>query len=147
MLSLTTQHQIDAEWERKADAFQWEDKHPAHPTTDIRNDAVRNAFDAIAKAVIPLLDHKYAYYSDLLWDASAAADMTNGDTLFIVVRDVGTSIFNPHDQSVEAIRAKQDEAMQHVDMSTTRRAVVKLMRNHYDTFRAAVVYERHHDNA
>ena len=145
MLSLTTQSQIDAEWERKADAMQWEDKHPAHPTTDIRNDAVRNAFDAIAKAVIPLLDPKYAYYSDLLWDASAAADMTDGDTLFYVVRDVGTRIFYPHDQSVEAIRAKQDEAMQHVDMNTNHRAVVKVTRAHYDTFRAVLVYERRID--
>ena len=65
MLSTTTQNQINQEWERKAEVFesslQWEKKNPVHPSTDIKNDAFRNAFDQIARAVTPFMDLKYFY--------------------------------------------------------------------------------------
>jgi len=122
--------------------FNWEEKNPAHPASDIRCYALRNAFDVIAKAVIPLLDQKYAYFSDLLWDAHGCARMEVGDTLYILVRDVGTHLRYPHDQSIEALRDALDSVMAEVDANPNYRGVVKVERAHYDTFRAACVYQR-----
>jgi len=144
MLSLTTQNQIDQEWQRKADAFEpvWERKNVAPDTNSILNDAVRHSFDQIARKAAPFFNIEYAYFSDLLWDASTCARLEVGDELFIMVRDCGTSVFIPHDQSVEAIRAAREDAMLHVDACSTRRAVLRVTRSFYDTFAVSVVYER-----
>lgn len=142
MLSTTTQNQIDREWERKAEAFEWEPVRPVYEPGDVRNDAFRNSFDRLAKVAIPFFDHEYMYYSDLLWDAQACAGMDTGDVLFIILRDVGTHVFHPVRQEPDAIERKFEECIQHVDMNERYRAVLKVYRQHYDTFTVAVVYER-----
>jgi|DEB0MinimDraft_10_1074344.scaffolds.fasta_scaffold07835_2 hypothetical protein len=142
MLSTTTQNQINQEWERKAEAFAWEDKHPVHPTTDVRNDAFRNAMNAIGHKALPFMNAKYTYVSDLAWDAAACADLEKGDTLFLLIRECGTSLFTPITQEPDHVQRKLEEVIEHVDVCSTRKAVLRVVREAYDTFTVSVVYNR-----
>ena len=142
MLSTTTQNQINQEWERKAEAFSWEDKHPVHPTSDVRNDAFRNAMNAIGRKALPFMDSSYTFISDLAWDAYACADMEVGDTLFVLVRECGTSVFTPLTNEPDHIQRKLEECIEHVDACSTRKAALRVVREHYDTFTVSVEYNR-----
>lgn len=64
-----------------------------HPETDIRNETVRLAFQAISRAALPHMDIADAYISDLLWDASSAAYLIEGAVGYLMVRATGTSWF------------------------------------------------------
>ena len=125
-----------------SDSLHWETKNPAHPTSDIRNDAFRNAFDAIVRRATPFMDHKYFYPSDFLWDAQTAANMGVGDEFFILVRTVGTNVFVPFDQSAAHVTDKRLEACMHVDLNTDHLAVLRVQRAHYDTFHVSVVHSK-----
>jgi len=133
MLSTTTQNQIDHEWQPK---------HPTYEASDVRNDAFRNAFDKLAKVAIPFFDHKYMYYSDLLWDAGAMARLDVDDVMFIILRDVGTNVVHPISFCDEAVQRSLGRCTQRVDMNSGYRAVLKVYRHQYDSFDVTVVYER-----
>lgn len=146
MLSTTTQNQINQEWERKAEVFesslQWEKKNPVHPSTDIKNDAFRNAFDQIARAVTPFMDLKYFYPSDLLWDAESAARMDIGDNQYIVVRDTGTRLVIPTSkEETMQVHAFSERLMGVFAENPYNRAIIRVERSEYDTFRTSVVHE------
>ena len=142
MLSTTTQNQIDQEWERKAEAFSWEDKRPVHPTSDVRNDAFRKALNAIGHEALPFMDSQYAYISDLAWDAYTCADMEEGDTLFIVVRECGTSLFTPPTNEPDRVQRELEECIEHVDVCSDRKAVLRVVRERFDRFTVKVEYNR-----
>jgi hypothetical protein len=108
----------------------------------VRNDAFRNALNALANKALPFMDPKYTYVSDLAWDAAACADMEKGDTLLFVVRECGTSLFTPITQEPDHVQRKLEECIAHVDVCSTRKAVLKCVREHYDTFTVSVVYNR-----
>lgn len=108
----------------------WTNKYPVYETTDIRNDGMRRAFDAIARTVRPYL-RADAYHSDLLWDADNAAKLNKDEHFYLLVRGYGTNYF-----------ASRDDAVAHCDPRLCDgRAVVKVTRCHYDVFRCEVVHE------
>ena len=57
------------------------DTRPVLADSDIRNEAFRRAFDAIARAVVPFFDVPHAYYGDLLWDANTAVTLAEGESI------------------------------------------------------------------
>jgi hypothetical protein len=52
-----------------------------------------NTFNTIARACIPHMDQKYAYFSDFLYDAERVARSPAGSVTYIVVRDCGTESY------------------------------------------------------
>lgn len=142
MLSTTTNAQIEQEWQRKADASGWADPHTL-PTTDIRNNAFRAAFDALARVAVPFLRSEYAYYSDMLWDAETLAQLPDGGETFIMVRGYGTNMFNPSRQGdVDAVRLARKGAIDHCNPRTCDgRAVLRVERRPGDHFLVSVIHE------
>ena len=123
----------------------WEDKRPVQPTHSINNEVFRNAFDRIARRAIPFFDIKYTYCSDLLWDAEAAANLKEGESMFIVVRDCGTTIFHPTQQTNNHRTIACVKAVSHAEANTSRRAVLRVARTEYDTFVVSVLWNRVED--
>ena len=96
------------------------DTRPVLADSDIRNEAFRRAFDAIARAVVPFFDVPHAYYGDLLWDANTAVTLAEGDTVFLMARSMGTSILFPSDQSYDSIATCYAEARSLADSSASK---------------------------
>ena len=62
--------------------------------SDMNDNRFTCAFNTITRACIPHMDTKYAYFSDLFYDANRAVQLGRRETLFIVVRDCGTSTYD-----------------------------------------------------
>jgi hypothetical protein len=62
-------------------------------TTVTTNITYTNAFNTIARACIPHMDQKYAFFSDFLYDAERVARSPAGTVTYIVVRDCGTQTY------------------------------------------------------
>jgi hypothetical protein len=69
-----------------------------------RNDEVRNALTLIGRHVLPCVDPKDFYYSDLMHDAMHMADMTDEQTSYLFVTECGTHMYAAFDHVVSAIR-------------------------------------------
>lgn len=94
---------------------------PIITSFDIRNDAFRNALNAIAHKAVPKFNIEYAYYSDMLWDANCAAEMAVGDTAYITVRDMGTWWFANTDELARYHARKHAEENRGIVLSITRK--------------------------
>jgi hypothetical protein len=95
------------------------------------NNAFRRAFAQITRAAMPFMDPDTPYLSDLLYDAALAAKMNLDERMYIVVREHGTTA------KVEPLTA--------ASMCTGAdawRAVLRVIRQPFDSFYVDVVYVR-----
>jgi hypothetical protein len=94
----------------------------------VQSDAFRNAFNAIAHKALPFMAED-AYHSDLLYDATRAAGLAEGETFFLLVRSMGTNSYVCGNDAIETCPA------------TDGRAVLRITRGLYDNFRVLVIHE------
>jgi hypothetical protein len=102
-------------------------------TDNINTDAFRNAFLAISRAAVPHLNVPIAYMGDLVHDAQYAVTVPEGETYYILVREVGTNTF------LDAYDAMQRCDSKHYGDG---RAVLRVQRGRFDTFTAKLIYTR-----
>ena len=95
------------------------------------NDAFRKAFTSISTKALPYMAPD-AYFSDLLYDAAQAARLAEDGRFYLLVRYLGTNAF-----------AYGDDAIEHCnpDLSDGR-AVLRVKRTRFDTFKVDVIHER-----
>lgn len=91
------------------------------------NDAFRHAFSTIARHALPFMASD-AYFIDLMDDAAKAAALTEGDRFYILVRRLGTNVYGYPDDAIDYL-TKTDGV-----------AVLRVIRNRYDTFSVTVVH-------
>ena len=121
----------------------WSNKYPEMIATDIRNDAFRFAFDAIARKALPFMDIEYAYHTDLLWDANNAVLMENGARAFIVVRSMGTTWVHPKTQTVfnlDSAEVEADELSKSCALTRFPSVVLMIDREGLHDFRVQVIH-------
>lgn len=95
------------------------------------NDAFRRAFAAIARAAVRHMDDDCPYISDMLYDAARAASLPTHGRFYLLVRDYGTNAFcDPLD------------AIAHCGNRSDGKAVLRVERNQFDTFKVDVIYTR-----
>lgn len=85
------------------------------------------AFNVISRACVPHMDLKYGFFSDFIYDAERAAAMGPRQTLFLVVRDCGTT-------SYDDLRSALDECDAYEG-----RMLVAIQRGDYDHFTTCVL--------
>jgi hypothetical protein len=93
--------------------------------------AFRNAFNAIARHALPHMAPD-AYHSDLLYDAAYAAEMPVGGRFYLLVRFLGTNMFQYGDDAAAHCRPHMSDG----------RAVLRVVRGRYDCFTVHVTYTR-----
>lgn len=123
--------------------LKWSNKHPEISATDIRNDAFRHAFDAIARKALPFMDADYAYHTDLLWDANNAVLMEQGSRAFIVVRSMGTTWIYPKTQTMfdlDIAEVEADELSKSCALSLFPSVVLMIDREGTHDFRVQVAH-------
>jgi len=91
------------------------------------NDAFRSAFGTIARHALPFMAPD-AYSTDLLHDAAQAAALNEGERFYILVRRLGTHVYGYPDDAIDYL-SKTDGV-----------AVLRVIRNRYDTFSVTVVH-------
>lgn len=95
------------------------------------NDAFRKAFQQIAQAALPHMASD-AYLTDLLYDAAYAARLALGERFYLLVRSLGTNLFE-----------YGDDAIAHCDPRLSDgRAVLRVKRGPFDRFDVTVVHVR-----
>jgi hypothetical protein len=95
--------------------------------TFTKTNAFTCAFNTIARACIPHMDHKYGFFSDFIYDAERAVALTATGTLFLVVRDCGTT-------SYDDLRSALAECDNY-----SGRVLVAIQRGDYDDFTTCVM--------
>jgi hypothetical protein len=96
-----------------------------------KDDAFRNAFNAIARRALPFMAAD-AYHSDLLYDAARASALAPEARFYLLVRKLGTNIF-----------AYGDDAVKHCDPRLSDgEAVLRVVRGKFDTYRVDVIHVR-----
>lgn len=95
--------------------------------TFTKSNAFTCAFNIIARACIPHMDHKYGFFSDFVYDAERAAKLGANETLFLVVRDCGTTAYSD-------LRSALDECDKYEN-----RMLVAIQRGDYDDFTKCVM--------
>lgn len=91
------------------------------------NNAFRSAFGSISREALPFMASD-AYFTDLLHDAAMAASLAEGERFYLLVRRLGTNVYDYPDDAV-AYLPKTDGV-----------AVLRVLRGSYDTFHVKVVH-------
>lgn len=88
------------------------------------NDAFRAAFNRLTRAAAPYVDAESFYWGDLMLDAAQAADLSEGESMSILLRSMGSHI----ERGTNSERAEIRRG------GFGWRAVLTITRRRFDTF-------------